>query len=187
MRGFTVGRFQPYHAGHHRLVKRIAEEVDELVVAVGSADASHTRHDPFTGGERVVMLSKVLADLDLQTYVVPIEDVDRHAVWVSHVRSMCPPFDVAYSNNSLVTRLFEEAGVEVRTSPMYDRDELEGTEVRRRMVDGGDWRSLVPDAVVDVIEAVDGPSRVRQVGAPDGAMNGDADDGSGAPATDPSE
>ncbi len=38
---------------------------------------------------------------------------------------MCPDFDVAYSNNPLVVRLFEEAGIEVRQSPMFDRDRLE--------------------------------------------------------------
>jgi nicotinamide-nucleotide adenylyltransferase len=166
-RGFYVGRFQPYHDGHHYVVKQIAEQVDELVIAVGSADDSHERSNPFTAGERVMMITRALADLDLITYVVPIEDVDRNAVWVGHVRSMCPRFDVAYSNNPLVVRLFREAGVAVRQLPMHNRDVLEGTEIRERMVDGGDWEALVPDAVAGVIEEVDGLDRVQQVAASD--------------------
>jgi len=144
MRGFYIGRFQPYHNGHHEMVLTIAEEVDELVLGIGSAGDSHTRHDPFTAGERIMMIAKSLADVDLVTYAVPIEDLNRHSVWVSHVESMSPNFDVAYSNNPLVIQLFHEAGVEVRQSPMFDREVLEGTEVRERMIDGGEWESLVP-------------------------------------------
>jgi len=84
-------------------------------------------------------------------------------VWVSHVQSMSPDFDVAYSNNPLVIQLFEEAGVEVRQSPMYNRDVLEGTEVRDRMIAGDDWEKLVPDAVVEVVEETGGLERIRRV------------------------
>jgi len=162
-----VGRFQPYHEGHHHVVETIADDVDELVIGIGSAYDSHSVEDPFTAGERVMMITKALDELDLVTYTVPIEDVNRNSVWVSHVRSLCPRFDVAYSNNPLVVRLFEEAGVEVRGSPMFDRDVLEGTEIRRRMIAGEDWESLVPEAVVEVIAEVDGVGRLRAVDGSD--------------------
>jgi len=166
-RGCYIGRFQPYHGGHHEMVERIAEEVDELVIAVGSADQSHTVRDPFTAGERIMMITKGTADLDLVTYAVPIEDLDRNSVWVSHVRSMSPRFDVAYSNNPLVVRLFEEAGVEVRQSSMYRREEYEGTEIRERMAAGDDWESLVPDAVVEVVDEINGIERLQQISETD--------------------
>lgn len=162
-RGFYIGRFQPYHQGHHRVVQEIAEDVDELVLGIGSADQSHSVRNPFTGGERIMMITKALVDSDLVTYAVPIEDINRNAVWVSHVRSMSPNFDVAYSNNPLVVRLFEEAGIEVRGSPMFDREVLRGTEIRDRMIAGDDWSELVPDPVADVVREVDGLERIRRV------------------------
>lgn len=162
-RGFYIGRFQPYHDGHHNVVRRIAEEVDELVLGIGSAGDSHSQHDPFTAGERIMMITKSLVDLDLVTYAVPIEDLDRNSVWVSHVQSMSPAFDVAYSNNPLVIQLFREAGVEVRQSPMYNREVLEGTEVRERMIAGDDWERLVPDAVAEVVSEIDGIERIQRV------------------------
>ena len=170
-RGFYIGRFQPYHNGHHRVVEQIATEVDELVVGIGSAGDSHSARNPFTAGERIMMITKSLVDFDLVTYAVPIEDLDRNAVWVSHVQSMSPNFDVAYSNNPLVIRLFDEAGIEVRQSPMYDRDVLEGTEIRRRMVEDDDWERLVPDAVAEVVEEIDGTDRIQKVTDTD--ANGD--------------
>ena len=173
IRGFYIGRFQPYHEGHHRMVERITEDVDELVLGVGSADGSHTTHDPFTAGERIMMITKALAGFDLVTYVVPIEDIDRNSVWVSHITSMCPRFDVAYSNNPLVIQLFEEAGVPVRQSPMFHREVLEGTQIRERMIAGENWQELVPNVVAETIEGIDGVSRLQHLDGNDGV---DAED-----------
>ena len=171
MRGFLIGRFQPFHLGHASVVEEISTEVDELVIGVGSAGDSHAASDPFTAGERIMMITKALDTASFPVYVVPIEDLERHSVWVSHVRSMCPHFDVAYSNNPLVIRLFQEAGVEVRQSPMYDRETLEGSDIRKRMVEGQQWRDRVPDPVVEVIEEIDGIQRIRQVSDTD-SLNG---------------
>ena len=52
MRGLVVGRFQPYHSGHHQAVKRILKEVDELVIVIGSTQKSYEKENPFTAGGR---------------------------------------------------------------------------------------------------------------------------------------
>ncbi|MFC7232864.1 nicotinamide-nucleotide adenylyltransferase [Saliphagus sp. GCM10025308] len=166
-RGFYIGRFQPYHNGHHTMVERIAEDVDELVLGIGSAGDSHSTRNPFTAGERIMMLTKAVQEFDLTTYAVPIEDLERNSVWVSHVQSMSPHFDVAYSNNPLVVQLFRESGVDIRQSPMFNREVLEGASVRERMIDDGDWESLVPDAVVEVVEEIDGIERIQMVSEDD--------------------
>ncbi|MEF8774734.1 MAG: nicotinamide-nucleotide adenylyltransferase [Halobacteriales archaeon] len=163
MRGFFVGRFQPFHGGHRRFVEQIAAAAGEVVVAIGSAQASHERADPFTAGERVSMVHRTLAPLSTTTFAIPVEDIDRYAVWVAHVEATCPPFDVVYSNNPLVRRLFREAGYEIRGVELYERDRYSGTEIRRRMVEDERWQHLVPDPVVSVVEAVDGVARLRRV------------------------
>ena len=163
VRGFYIGRFQPFHNGHYSMVERIATDVDELVLGIGSAGDSHTTRNPFTAGERIMMITKSLVDFDIVTYAVPIEDLDRNSVWVSHVQSMSPDFDVAYSNNPLVIQLFREAGVEVRQSPMFNREVLEGAEVRDRMIADEGWRPLVPDSVVETVEEIDGIERIQMV------------------------
>lgn len=55
-RGLFVGRFQPFHLGHLMAIKDVLEEVDELVIVIGSAQCSHDVDDPFTAGERLVMV-----------------------------------------------------------------------------------------------------------------------------------
>jgi nicotinamide-nucleotide adenylyltransferase len=82
---------------------------------------------------------------------------------------MCPPFDVVYSNNPLVIRLFTEAGYEVRDTELADRDRLQGAEIRKEIVQGNDWRDRVPRPVVDAIEEIDGVARLRTVAGTDTA------------------
>jgi len=165
MRGFFIGRFQPYHFGHHEVIRRILEEVDELIIGIGSAQESHTLENPFTAGERILMISKAIEELNTgkRTYIVPLEDIYRNSLWVSHVRSMVPPFEVVYSNNPLVIRLFREAGFKVISTKLYRRFEYQGTEIRKRMLNGEDWESLVPRAVAEVIKEIDGIGRIREI------------------------
>jgi len=163
-RALIVGRFQPFHLGHLELVRKAAAEYDGVVVAVGSAQESHTEQNPFTAGERVEMVTAALRGAGIEAFhVVPIEDVHRHAIWVSHVVSLCPRFDAVLANEPLTTRLFEEAGFKVVRTELWKRKEWSATEVRRRMASGEDWRTLVPESVAAVIGAIKGEERVRSL------------------------
>lgn len=167
MRGFFVGRFQPFHRGHFHFTEEISTEVNEVIVGIGSAQESHTRRNPFTAGERVSMVTRALEPIDVTTYVIPIEDIDRNSVWVSHIESMCPPFDIVYSNNPLVTRLFQERGIEVRGISLFERDRYSGTRIRGLILEGEDWKHLVPDPVSDTIDEINGVERLRHVSESD--------------------
>jgi len=166
LRGFFIGRFQPYHYGHHEVIKNIIEKVDELIIGIGSAQESHELENPFTAGERILMISAALDELNIKkkVYIIPLEDIYRNSLWVSHVCSMVPPFEVVFSNNPLVVRLFLEAGVKVFNTAMYNRDEYQGTEIRRRMLENEEWESLVPPSVVKIIKEIDGLRRIREIG-----------------------
>ena len=136
-RGLYVGRFQPFHNGHKAVIDGLAQEVDELIIGIGSADISHDIRHPFTAGERVLMITRALNGLKIPFYVIPLEDVKRNALWVAHVKSMVPPFDTVYTSNPLVIQLFKEAGIPVLSPPMYLRESLSGTAVRKKNVSRG--------------------------------------------------
>ena len=166
-RAFYIGRFQPYHLGHHAMIKWIISKVDELIVGIGSAQLSHSTSDPFTAGERVMMITNALREFDVPFYVIPIEDVEYNTLWVSHVCSMVPPFSVAYSNNSLVKRLFWEAEIPVHGLPFYQRELYSGTEIRKRMIEGEEWESRVPESVAQDINSIKGVERIRALAGSD--------------------
>jgi nicotinamide-nucleotide adenylyltransferase len=161
-----MGRLQPIHDGHMDVIHRILNEVDEVVIGIGSAQISHTLTDPFTAGERIMMITKALSDGGIPAnkyYVIPIQDIERNSLWVAQVMMLTPPFEVIYSGNPLVQRLFLEAGFKVTTPPLFNREIYSGTEVRRRMLDEEDWKSLLPSPVVNVIEEIDGINRIRHL------------------------
>lgn len=168
LRGLYIGRFQPYHLGHQAVLQQIAQEVDEIVLGIGSAQASHTPQNPFTAGERITMIYAAVKDVDVTCYAIPLVDVERNSVWVSHVKAMTPKFDVVYSNNPLVIQLFSEANVQVRRPPMYRRDAYSGTRIRELMLANGDWEMLVPHQVASVIREIGGTERLWNVSRDDG-------------------
>ncbi len=166
-RGLYLGRFQPYHLGHHQVLKKISGEVDEIIIGIGSAQKSHEIENPFTAGERVLMVSSALEEIGIRHYVIPIEDIQRNSLWVSHVKSMVPPFEIAYTNNPLVIELLTEAGIEVRQSPLFHRENYSGTEIRKRMLAGDRWEHFVPEKVVEIIHAANGEKRLKTIAQSD--------------------
>lgn len=166
-RGLYIGRFQPYHNGHQSVLERISKQVDEIIIGIGSAQFSHDVNNPFTAGERVMMITRSLEDLPCRYYVIPIEDLQRNALWVAHVTSMAPPFKRVFSSNPLVVQLFSERGISVESPDMYERDSHSGTEIRKRMLEGSDWQKLVPSPVVDVIEEIKGVERLCRISGTD--------------------
>ena len=172
MRGLYIGRFQPYHLGHQAVLEKIAKEVEEIVIVIGSAQESHTPENPFTGGERMEMIYAALSESDLRErcIVTPLQDIKRNSVWASHLQSMVPHFDVVYSNNPLVVQLIGEAGIPIRKPPMYQRDLYSGTAIRKLMREKCDWSGLVPASVAAFIMENGGVERLISVSKSDDPM-----------------
>jgi nicotinamide-nucleotide adenylyltransferase len=166
-RVFYVGRFQPYHNGHQTVIDLISGEADEIIIGIGSAQLSHDSENPFTAGERVLMITRALKSLKIPFYVIPIEDLKRNALWVAHIISMTPPFDIVYTSNPLVIRLFNEAGIPVCSPPLFERQTHSGTAIRTMIRSGATWDHLVPPAVVQVISDIGGIDRIRDLDGDD--------------------
>lgn len=165
-RGLLVGRFQPFHLGHLQAIKDVLKEVDELVIVIGSAQYSHNLDDPFTAGERLVMVRKALEEAGIdyaRVWVVPVPDVHLHMMWVSAVEGYTPKFDVVYSNEPLTRRLFMEAGYEVKSIRFHKRKVYSSTEIRERLLNGESWEKLVPESVAEFIKEIDGVNRLRDL------------------------
>ncbi len=100
--------------------------------------------------------------------VIPIPDTwESHSLWVSRVVSYCSNFDAVFSNQPLVTRLFKEAGFKIVSIPLYKRNSLSGTELRRRMLKGDDWEPYVPEAIAKFIHEHKLLQRVRELAGSD--------------------
>ncbi|MEM2092173.1 MAG: nicotinamide-nucleotide adenylyltransferase [Candidatus Bathyarchaeia archaeon] len=170
LRALYVGRFQPFHLGHLEAVKYILNNAKEIIIVVGSAQESHTLENPFTAGERVFMIRLALNEVGIapsRYYIIPVIDLDVHGIWVSHVCSYVPKFDVVYSNEPLTRRLFIEGGFRVESIPFFKREVCSATEIRRRMLAGLNWEELLPKSVAAYIKEINGVERLRDLARSD--------------------
>ncbi len=169
-RGLYVGRFQPFHLGHLEAIKEVLNDVDELVVVIGSAQYSHNIHNPFTAGERLVMICRALHEAGVdysRLWVVPVPDVHLHMLWVAALEGYTPRFNVVYSNEPLTRRLFMEAGYKVKKIRFFERKLYTSTLVREKMLKGENWTTLVPKSVADFVNEIDGVNRLRDLNRTD--------------------
>jgi nicotinamide-nucleotide adenylyltransferase len=169
-RGLYVGRFQPFHLGHLGAIKEVLLEVDELAIVIGSAQYSHNPSNPFTAGERLVMIRRALeeAKVDIsKVWIVPVPDVHLHMLWVSALEGYTPKFNLVYSNEPLTRRLFTEAGYIVKSIPYYNRNIYMSTIIREKMIKDENWTELVPKSVANFIKEIDGVNRLRDLAQTD--------------------
>ncbi|HEX2558356.1 MAG TPA: nicotinamide-nucleotide adenylyltransferase [Nitrososphaera sp.] len=165
--GLFIGRFQPFHKGHLATVKFALGRVDLLVIVVGSAQKSHEPRNPFTAGERIRMVKEALdadSGIDIRRIlIIPVPDVDVHSMWTRQVDMLVPEYKVVFANDPFTLLLFRERGVETVEAPLYRREEMSATEVRRRMASGEKWQELVPLPVAEAIKEIRGVERVKSI------------------------
>ena len=87
--GVFIGRFQPLHVGHEHVITRALEQVDRLIVLVGSASQARDPRNPFTYSEREAMLHSAFRHECAQgrLIIAPIAD-HRYSdtAWVTQVQ-----------------------------------------------------------------------------------------------------
>ena len=164
--GFIIGRFQPVHEGHVQAILNALQKTDWLIIGVGSAQKSFFLDNPFTAGERILMIKSVLDErkIDPSRYIiVPIQDINDNRLWVQHVVTLIPPVDIIFTNDTLSNYLFKRAGYKTEFVTEFNRTKYSATEVRKRMREDGDWESLVPKSVVSIINRINGVERVKTI------------------------
>ena len=165
MRGLFIGRFQPPHKAHLIVIKNILQEVNELIIVIGSAQFNYILKDPFTAGERIWMLREAMKEYNIdlsKVILIPLNNIENNAVWVSYLKSYVPPFDIVYTGNPFVAKLFQDNGIKVKLIELIERDKYSGTRIRELMIkDDESWKDLVPKSVVKIIELINGVKRLK--------------------------
>jgi nicotinamide-nucleotide adenylyltransferase len=163
-RGLFVGRFQPYHLGHHNALKNALKQVDEMVIVVGSAKESFQKENPFTAGERVEMIGLALKEDKIfeKCYIICVDDISEYALWTQRIRAYCPSFDLVFTNNPLVKELFETDGTKVQKL-ISNNAKIDSTKIREKILKGKNISKYVPNAVEKFLKKINAKKRIESI------------------------
>ncbi|MBU0497329.1 MAG: nicotinamide-nucleotide adenylyltransferase [Candidatus Thermoplasmatota archaeon] len=163
MKALFIGRFQPFHLGHLHIIQHIASTYEHIFIGVGSSQYSYTYDNPFSFEERKLMITEILHEQGIQNFaIIAIPDVHDPPNWVAHVKKICPPFDIVITNNDFTASLFKEKGYATENTPLFDRKNLAGKEIRNRIRNNQEWESLVPIIISRLIKKkLDGIHRIQ--------------------------
>lgn len=70
-----VGRWQPFHKGHQRLIESVLKKGKPVIVAIRDTEISHS--NPYTVYERWTMIQKALVQYGELVKIVVIPDIDE--------------------------------------------------------------------------------------------------------------
>ena len=166
--GLFIGRFQPFHLGHLESIKFALDKVDTLIIAIGSAQKSHEKRNPFTAGERIQMIRNTLykiSTIDLQKIIfIPTPDNNIHLLWTHNIDILVPPYDIIFTNDPFTIFLFQERHKNIIKPKLYNRNIFSGTMIRKFMIDDNDkWKNLVHKEVFSLIDKIKGVERLQLI------------------------
>jgi len=148
-----LGRFQPFHLGHRNVIEEERENFDSFVIVIGSADKGRTEDNPLTFEERKELVKSCFPEIE----IVELEDAESkqeedNQEWCQRLEEKLD-IDVMISQNDLVKRIVDEyTDFEVHGQQLHEPDIYSGTEVRRRIRSGEEWRYLIPNCCQERME-----------------------------------
>jgi nicotinamide-nucleotide adenylyltransferase len=163
----VTGRFQPVHRQHLELFLEALGTSDRLIVAITNPDPSTReeraesahRHlpdaNPFTYYERMRLVRAALTGAGVAEAGVDVVPFPIHhpAAWPHYVPLGAEHLVRVYSAwEEAKARDLAAAGYAVRMLAGDARTRLSGAEVRRALREGGQWRAMLPETVVPLVE-----------------------------------
>lgn len=166
--GLIIGRFQPVHKGHVKLIEESLKFVKKLKIGVGSSQFSDVPENPFSFDERELMLNLSLSNTDLHPddyEIIPIPDEFNLEKWLDNVLKIAADFDVVITNNLWIGRLFQLRGKQMLYGLKFNFEEYNGSYIRN-MIYGKepDWIGLVPKSVFKLIGQHATLKRLKKIG-----------------------
>lgn len=148
MKAVYLGRFQPLHIGHKKVIEKYQDEFEEFSLVIGSANKSGTDDNPLTAEEREEVIRECFPDLK----ILYKDDHESNKQWSKELEEKINA-DVVISQNDLVKQLVNDhTSMEIEEQELYDPEIYSGTEVRRRIKSDEEWRYLVPKCAKGKIE-----------------------------------
>lgn len=170
-----IGRFQPFHNAHLKMIQAAASENETVVILVGSSNRSATFKNPLSFQERRFMIGTTLLaeGIDNRVIILPIDDYPYNdASWVAgihkQVSSVVESLELEdvkpeiriYGHEKDETTYYLELFPkwELKKLPSYENG-MSATEIRECLYEGKDLDGVHPivnDRLMKFIESEQG-------------------------------
>ena len=160
-----IGRFKPLHHGGAKMLDKICEQTDYLVIGLGSSNMYNLRN-PFTVEESKQMIDVYLSSKFSNYEFMQIPDYGHIKKnrdgqrWRQEIITNFKNLDHFLSGNPYVSELLKDDYQMIHPDSLIDSKQnstlfktLSATKVRVAMVKDEDWKSLIPDVVVNYLES----------------------------------
>ena len=136
---------------------------DEVIVCVAASQLSYTISNPFSSGERIEMILRSIKELRDKVIVLTSPNTESNSFWVENIIDTFPPFEKVYTNNTLVRLLWEKRGYKVSEVKFYQKEEFNGTLIRKLISLDKEWGNLVPVEIRNYIKEIGGDKRIKEI------------------------
>ena len=128
--GLVVGRFQPFHRGHESIIRNMLEDCDKIIIAIGSAQESGTKLNPFRYEYRRLMIQKVFPECFDRIIIVGIKDRENPSddeSWGEYL------LNTIYQNLNMRPDVIYQ-GAEVKHTHWFDSFDLSIVNINRELL-----------------------------------------------------
>ncbi len=121
-----IGRFQPFHLAHLQTVHLALQQSQQVILALGSAQAERNIKNPFSASEREQMiLSNFPIDEQERIRFVHVIDVYNDEKWVKQVKSLVASLVEADATIGLIGHFKDESSYYLNLFPEWTMVELD--------------------------------------------------------------
>ena len=160
-----IGRFQPFHNGHLRVLEEISKLTDDVIIMIGSSGEPQTVRNPFLAVDRAEAIKLSVGNLFVSGWIAGLPDFYSDETWSqeiikyinNHINEKEYPNEytpkVGIVGNPLdESYTYQKLFPELEFIPIYEDVEVHATEVREFMFGEGTIPAMdVPTSTSDLM------------------------------------
>jgi cytidyltransferase-like protein len=164
--GFAAMRMQPLHIGHHRLISKMLEENDVVIIGLGSTQIERTSRHPMTPNERIEMLNILYGHNNKKIKIVrlvdigAVEPIEWSDFCINKIKQMNLPTPTDYYAGSETDAFWFQNAVNefdekinINILNRHESGLMSATEIRSSITNGTkEWKKHVPRCLHEYIE-----------------------------------
>jgi len=160
--GVFIGRFQPVHNIHSKIINYSLSKYDKTVIIIGSSEASFSLRNPFSDDFRKHMITGCIEDKRASTFSIRFLKDSNYNFnqWLKDVHNIVEDEKLTKNDEIFLIGHYKDSGSYwLNHFPQWNldkidfEDKLSSTQIRENLFSWcpTDWKDYVPESTIKVI------------------------------------